>query len=84
MNNNIGDSGTLSLSEALKVNSSLTFLDLWNVFMITNDMNTIVIFLEFHDQPDWFIRSIIIVRRIEGQFIPHSFKSESVLMSLNE
>ena len=34
----------------------------------------------FHEQLDWIIRSIIIVRIIEDQFIPHSFEPGSVFM----
>ena len=36
--------------------------------------------LSFNEQWDWFIRSIIIVRGIEDQFIPHSFEPGCVFM----
>ena len=74
MNNNIGDSGASSFSEALKINSSLTYLNLQSVFWIWNDMNMTIICFEFHEQQHWWFRSIILVRSIEDQFIPNLFE----------
>ena len=56
MSNQIGDSGASSLSEALKVNSSLTHLELGIVFMILNDMFIIINCHSFHDDVYWWIR----------------------------
>ena len=40
--NNIGESGATSLSEGLKVNSSLTQLDLWIEFIVECDWLIII------------------------------------------
>ena len=70
--NNIGESGATSLSEALKVNSSLTQLDL-GVSLLLN-MIYCLLFKHFHLEQYWFIRSNIIIRSVESQFITHSIE----------
>ena len=67
--NLIGESGASSLSSALRVNSSLTSLDL-RMNLNSNYTICFCVFLIF-DKQNWRIRSIFIVIGTGGQFISH-------------
>ena len=67
----IGDSGTSALSEALKVNSSLTDLSLQVCFLFLKwqcDSSPVYAFCE---KQNWWSRSTLIIRVTERQFNYH-------------
>ena len=67
--NKLGDSGTTSLSEALKVNSSLTQLNL-RVSLLLSFINWLL-FNHIPFEQNWRIRRNIIIRSIESQLVTH-------------